>query len=111
MLRSHLKEIFLNLLSFYKKKIVPASRGVYAVEQGQYIGEFFVYIEGSKTDYNFLSLPKMIKRTVDKDSFERGIKNKIIKLVENLPENVYSVCKAQYNAPLKHSRKLTKHNK
>lgn len=82
---------------FSSKK--PRQREIYAVNAGQYIGEFFVYIDNSddNTCYNFLSLPKMLKRIVPVESFKVGLKQKIIKRIERLPIDIYEMCKLQYN--------------
>lgn len=97
-----LKEIYQSLLPSFAKKIEPTERGVYAVEHGDFVGEFFVYITtNSNGSYDFLSLPKMQKRTVPQESFVSGIKNKIINFVEKLPKQVYKLCVAQYETPIK----------
>lgn len=69
---------------------------IYAVNSGDYLGEFFVYMESYEDDYRFLSLPKMQLRTVPKDKFNFAIKNKVLELVEKLPSETYEVCKVQY---------------
>lgn len=75
----------------------PADRGMYAINTGLYVGEFFVYIKQDKDTYYFVSLPKLIKRTMPKDKFEVGLKNKIMTLIETLPKNVFEYCNAAFN--------------
>jgi hypothetical protein len=78
-------------------KTTPQIRGAYAVNTGQYVGEFFVFIGQDKDNYLFLSLPKMQKRAVPRSNFTHGITNKILTLVERLPKNIHMVCVAAYN--------------
>ncbi|NBW57102.1 hypothetical protein EBR43_04825 [bacterium] len=90
------------MLPSFAKKITPTERGVYAVEHGDFVGEFFVFIKTNLDgSYEFLCLPKMIRRTVPEQSFASGIKDKIINFVEKLPKNVYKMCQAQYESPNK----------
>ena len=74
----------------------PKSKGIYAVNGGDFLGEFFVYMETKDEIHFFLSLPKMQKREVPNDNFVFGLDNKIIEQVENLPSSTYDVCRAQY---------------
>lgn len=75
---------------------MPQKKGAYAVEHGDYVGEFFVYVETKEENHYFLSLPKMLIRKVPVKSFNSGIKEKIIVFVEKLPDPVYGVCLEQY---------------
>jgi len=76
--------------------IKPKLKTSYAVTGGKYVGEFFVYIEKIKGDFMFLSLPKMEIRTVPYDKWMLGTKDSIVDEVEELPDDIYSVCEAQY---------------
>ena len=82
------------LQKFHNK---PVERGAYAVNTGQFIGEFFIFIKQENGDLHFLSLPKMLKRVVPRSNFNHGIQHKIITFVERLPKNVHELCKATYN--------------
>lgn len=75
----------------------PKKRYIYAVTGGVMLGELLVYIEHKETDYGFLVLPEMKNRLIPVDKFEKGIKEKIVDVVEKLPKNVFNVCKAQYD--------------
>jgi len=78
-------------------KNIPVSRGIYAIDKGDYRGEFFVYIKTTDVgDHCFLSLPKMEKRLVPADSFNSGIKNKIITFVQKLPKPIHKICCRQH---------------
>jgi len=76
---------------------VPSLQSIYAVEHGDFIGQFFVFVETTKTgDYHFLSLPKMIPIVVPRKSFEYGVKNKVLVFVEKLPKPIYGMCQMQF---------------
>lgn len=97
MQRNPLKEIFRHLHRYFNKN-TPLFRGIYAIEKGKYIGEFFVFVKTLKTgDYAFLSLPKMSKRIVPVDSFNNGVKDKIMVFVERLPPAIYALCCKQFD--------------
>lgn len=81
---------------FLNKKKSPRAREIYAVTTGLYIGEFFVFMEDSKEVFTFLSLPKMLIRSVPKENFYHAVKNKIISFVELLPKEVFDLCQLQY---------------
>ena len=85
-----------------KEKSVDASKPrqgyAYAVSTGKYLGEFFVFIEtNKKSDFLFLSLPKMVKRAVPARKFGFGISNKVLEFQEILPKAITEVCIAQFN--------------
>ena len=84
------------LNAFVHKNVVPLKKGAYAVEHGDYVGEFFVFMESLNNQHIFLSLPKMLIRKVPISSFNTGVRDKIIVFVENLPDGVYRVCCEQY---------------
>ena len=85
------------MLNFFSlKNTLPLKKGAYAVERGDFVGEFFVFIESKLEDHYFLSLPKMLIRKVPLKSFNTGIKEKIIVFVEKLPDSIYRVCFEQY---------------
>lgn len=81
---------------FFRNKIEPIKRGFYAVNTGIYAGEFFVYVEKTNNTFNFLSLPKMLFRSVPTESFSVGLKNKIISFIKSLPTDVYELCVKEY---------------
>ena len=83
-----LKELF-NKNKYY--------RCCYAITQGSYKGNFFVYIRHDDEQFEFLSLPENDAVSVPVQEFTEGIKNKIVDRIEKLPHNVYEICIAQYN--------------
>ena len=72
-------------------------RDIYAVETGDYVGKMFAVVEPKKDTVGCLILPQMENVNVPVESFDNGRNNDIIKFVEKLPKDVYSVIEAQYN--------------
>ena len=72
-------------------------RDIYAVETGDYVGKMFAVVKLKKDTIGCLILPQMENVDVPVESFDNGRNNDIIKFVEKLPKNVYSVVEAQYN--------------
>ena len=72
-------------------------RNCYAITQGSYKGNFFVYIRHDDKQFEFLSLPENHAVTVSAQEFKQGIEKKIVDRIEKLPHNVYELCIAQYN--------------
>lgn len=83
-----------NGIKEYLKK--PKKRHVYAVTQGDYIGEFFVYMDYKEDRYIFLSLPDFHIREVPKIEFDSGVDLGVLDMVERLPRGVYIECQQQY---------------
>ena len=103
-----MKEIFRHLHHCFNKH-TPAPRGIYAIDKGDYVGEFFVYVKTMDTgEHCFLGLPKMEKRLVPAESFNSGIKNKIMVFVQKLPKPIHKICCQQYDTNID---KRVKHNK
>lgn len=74
----------------------PKNKFLYAITGGKYLGELFVFMEKTKENFIFLSLPDMKVREVPHEKFEFGLNNKIVDIVEKLPSHVFSTCKKQY---------------
>ena len=73
------------------------SRGIFAINEGSFKGEFFVYIRETEEYYHFLSLPHNNPVAVPVEEFKIGVDKKIIEPLEKLPTKVYEICVAQYN--------------
>ena len=71
-------------------------REIYAVETGDYVGKMFAVVDLKKDTVGCLILPLMENIDVPIESFDNGRNNDIIKFVEELPKDVYSVVEAQY---------------
>lgn len=74
-------------------------RGMYVVEYGERVGCFLVYIseEDLPKSYAFLCMPYPLETLyTGKKEIERALDQKIMRLVEVLPKNVYDVCAANF---------------
>ena len=71
-------------------------RDIYAVETGDYVGQMFAIVEPKDDVIGCLILPHMKNINVPIESFDTGRNEDIIKFVEKLPKDVYSVVEAQY---------------
>lgn len=91
-----MKEILKYLEGTFNKKH-PVERGIYVILKGTYSGEFFVYISQTSTFFTFISLPDKIIRQVPTDSFNNGLKNKLVEFLEQLPLNIYNTVEHEYN--------------
>lgn len=76
-----------NLLNKFKHS--PKSGNIYAVNTGQYIGEFVVVVSLVKSTVNTISLPKLRVRPIPYDAFEHALNNKIMTFIEKLPVDVF----------------------
>ncbi|MAF25849.1 hypothetical protein CL634_09790 [bacterium] len=81
----------------FKKPPESLKRNLYAVAEGSFKGEFFVYINENDENMYFLSLPDNIIRKVPKKEFHSGVKENIIEFIEKIPGEIYEICIAQYN--------------
>lgn len=70
---------------------------LFAVSTGTYLGEFFVYIRSDKKEKKFLSLPKMINRTIDNKNIDHAVQKGILEFQEVLPGYIIDICTKQYN--------------
>ena len=78
------------------KKNHPVTRGSYAVTTGVFAGEILIYIGTSPDQYDFLSIPKMINRSIPAEKFKLGLQDKIVEFVEIIPRSVYNICELQF---------------
>ena len=85
-------------------------RDIYAVETGDYVGKMFAVVELKKETIGCLILPQMENIDVPIESFDNGRNNDIIKFVEKLPKDVYSVIEAQYNKNENSNNRLEQFN-
>ena len=104
-----MKEIFQNLASILRNKAASHRIGcIYAVNSGKFVGEFFVLVEKTDTEFRFLSIPKMLQRVVPVADMDRGIKNKIITPVKHLPKPIFDICRKQYRHSTKQDKVVDK---
>ena len=70
--------------------------GIYAVTAGDHVGKNIVLIKESKKQLHFLDLPDMQNFDITRTCFNEGVEHNILDLIEIIPDNVYDVCKKQY---------------
>ena len=91
-------KFFENIVDFFNRK-TPLKKGdLVAVNSGDFVGQFFVFIKKDGDDYIFLSIPEIKIQRVPKEKFDFAKKHEIIDYVERLPRNIFKVVKAQYEA-------------
>ena len=83
------------MIKFWKRNKVSLGK-LYACTAGTYAGQFLIFIREKSDEYGFLSTPSMKNLWVPKEKFDFGIKNDILKFVENVPKNVTEVARAQF---------------
>jgi len=71
-------------------------RNSYAIKHCVYAGEILVFIKEAHDSYEFLSVPKMVNRSIPLDKFKYGWDNGIIDFVEAIPKDVYNIVTAQF---------------
>ena len=72
-------------------------RELYAVNNGDYVGQMFAVIAVSGDSVSCLSMPNMENVEVPFDKFNLGRNSDIITLVEKLSKDIWKTCEAQYN--------------
>ena len=75
---------------------VPSPRYSYAVKHGTYAGEILIFIKKNTDLYDFLSVPKMINRSIPEDKFNYAYNSGIIDFVEKIPKEVYKTVVRQF---------------
>ena len=73
---------------------------IYGVSVGKFVGKFFVYMETSGEDLNFIVLPDMQIEKITQHKFDTGIQNNILEYQEKLPDEITTYCKQQYEKKL-----------
>lgn len=74
----------------------PTKGSIYGVGTGSFVGEMFVFIEEKTNTYEFISIPKNQNRSVPKEKFDIGIKNKIIEYVKEIDKDVLTLLEKQF---------------
>jgi hypothetical protein len=78
------------------KKQPPYKRQLFAVTTGDYVGEMLAFMQTKDNDHIFLSVPKLVIRSIPIDKFKFGLDNSIVELVEVLPRNVFKLLEQQF---------------
>jgi hypothetical protein len=81
-------------MMFFNKKLKKGD--VYAVQAGDFVGQFFNFVEKKENDYIFLSTPLLEIQKVPKEKFDFAKEQGIIEYVETLPRNIFKVIQAEY---------------
>ena len=76
------------------RQIKPGS--VFAVIGGTHKANFIVCVDEYPDSYGFLFLPNLEAHHINSKDVVDGIKTKILDLIEILPPDVFTICKAQY---------------
>lgn len=76
----------------------PRARDIFAITQGDYEGEMWVFIEDDRPtrSYQFLALPTMVNRECTYEMWRLGAEHSIFDKVERLPKDVWTTCKKQF---------------
>jgi hypothetical protein len=74
----------------------PEIGNIYAVDAGDYMGEFFVLVEKTN-ELIFLSLPDFKIRHVPEDKYNSGLNEKILMFREKLPPEIFQECYDKYH--------------
>lgn len=82
------------IFNFLKPKIKKGD--VYAIQTGDFVGQFFNFIKKDGDEYIFLSTPLMEVQRVPKEKFDFAKEQGIIEYVETLPRNIFKVIQAEY---------------
>jgi len=94
----------INKLISRRTKVIPKNKQVYAVGTGVYVGEMLVYCKKDEHNYYFLSIPKMLNRTIPIDRFDFAIENKIAEFVTDLPKKIHNICVKQFEYNQKNTK-------
>jgi len=74
----------------------PETKTLYAVVTGQYCGELLLFAEEIADDFCFISIPKLINRSIPKDKFQLGLTEKIVEPAKTIPKKLAHFLVAQY---------------
>lgn len=89
---------------FFNKKH-PYKYGSYAISQGTYLGEIWIYIKSDDDEHKFISIPKNINRSVTKEIFDNGLNGGLVDFVEKIPSKIWRLLEKQFL----YNEKLQKH--
>ena len=75
---------------------IPNAKTLYAVVTGKYCGELLLFAEEIADDFCFISIPKLINRSIPKDKFQLGLSEKIVEPAKTIPKKLALFLVAQY---------------
>jgi len=76
-----------------KKLLTPKHRGLYAFTKHRR-GDFLLFLQEDSEVLEFMQLPDRYKICLTKKEFHEGIVTKLFDFVEQIPEEVFEVAKA-----------------
>lgn len=88
---------------FFQKKH-PIKGYSYAVTTGAYVGEILIFVEEKEDNFDFISIPKNVNRYIPKDKFFYGINEKIVDVVEKIPNKVFKLLQKQFEYNKKYNK-------
>lgn len=74
----------------------PQIREIYAVNIGELTGAHLAYIKTEFGKHWFLAMPDMVCIDIPLDVWDNGLTKQFVEFVEEMPEEIYNVCQAQY---------------
>jgi hypothetical protein len=82
---------------FKKKQLAPKERGVYAFTKHRK-GDFILFLEKDGEEvFKFMQLPDRYPLSLTQEEFTEGITTKVLDFVEQVPQEVFEVSKANIN--------------
>lgn len=76
-----------------KKILTPKERGVYAFTKHRK-GDFVLFIKEDNNVLEFMQLPDRYQIMLTKEEFHEGVTSKLLDFVEQVPEEVFDVARA-----------------
>jgi len=91
------------MFNFFKKKKkeaipvqLPKERGMYAFTKHRR-GEFVLYVNVDGEVLEFMHIPHRYNISLSKEEFTAAIHTRLLEFVEQIPEDVFEVCKVNIN--------------
>jgi len=75
---------------------MPKDCDIFGVHKGDYAGELWIFCSEDNNNYQFLAVPVMVNRKLDKPTFDIGIESGIVKHIKSIPSYVFETSKLQY---------------
>lgn len=76
-----------------KKLLIPESRSLYAFTKHRR-GDFILFLKEDSGVLEFMQLPDRYKICLTKEEFHKGLTTKLFDFIEQIPEEVFEVAKA-----------------
>ena len=79
------------------KIMTPKDGAIYAITDGNYKGQFVVFVENKDHNYGAIAFPEMELHIIPENDVKDGLQKGIIDYVEHLPDELYKLVCAEYN--------------